>query len=189
MKPPLGGRGVIFIQALTVKTPTTEIRFIVLVALIVAAQEAVPVSQRVAARAAEDREKTGGAVFVEVRALRVIGLPATAIVRAGVQAILIALIVSVGTISKATVIRRLVRPKSIDEPCALKIVPAHTVIIPIPATMVMMISITVAIPVVSILVITMISDTTYVAATLAPTFGNAIVISAPFRAPSGINSA
>jgi hypothetical protein len=80
---------------LSVKIAATIVPLPVLVAFLVAAQKTVTICLLVRAAAAEDRKETRSAVPVEVRALRIVVLPASRVAGTGKQAILVTLLIGV----------------------------------------------------------------------------------------------
>jgi hypothetical protein len=87
--------------------PVDEIPLVVLIALLVAAQEAVEVSLVVGAAATENGVVAAG-VPEKVGALRVVGLPPPRVVRAREEAVPVALVVGVRAVLVVAVVRRLV---------------------------------------------------------------------------------
>src|SRR5205085_4398009 len=128
--------------------PAGEVAFIVLIAFFIAAQEAISISLLVRAPAAENREESGRAMLVKMGPLRVIALPALRILRARVQAILVAALVSVRAITIAAIIRGLVNARVVIGAIAI-------ISIPIPPMLVLavMIAISVMIPIMVVVVI------------------------------------
>ena len=92
-------------ELLRAKVPAGEIPVVMLIAFLVAAQEAVAVSLLVSAPAAENGEEAGAGALVKVGALRVVALTAPGVVRARVEAVPVALVVGVRAVLVAAVVR------------------------------------------------------------------------------------
>src|SRR6266516_4126188 len=85
-------------RSLSMKAPADKVSLVVSKSLFVAAQKAVAIGLPIGGKEAEI------AVLVEMRTLRVIALTPAAVVRARVQAILVAAFVGVGAIPVTAVI-------------------------------------------------------------------------------------
>src|SRR6266516_163444 len=92
-------------RSLSMKAPADKVSLVVSKSLFVAAQKAVAIGLPVGVPEAEDGKETEIAVLVEMRTLRVIALTPAAVVRARVQAILVAAFVGVEAIPVTAVIR------------------------------------------------------------------------------------
>lgn len=90
------------------KVPAGEILLIVVVALVVPAQEAVHVRLLVGAAAPVGRVVAGAGVPEKVRALRVVGLTAARVVSAREEAVPVTPVVGVRTVTVAAVVPRVV---------------------------------------------------------------------------------
>lgn len=93
---------------LRVKAAAVKVPLPVLKALLIAAHKAIAIGLLVRSVGEQREESTGCAASVEVRALRVVVLPSAAIVGACVQAVSVALFVSVGAVPISAIIRGIV---------------------------------------------------------------------------------
>ncbi|HST50911.1 MAG TPA: hypothetical protein VLJ61_02790 [Pyrinomonadaceae bacterium] len=121
------------------KVPVREIPVVVLVSIVIAAQEAVEVSLFVGAAIAEDGAIAGAWVPEKVRALRIVALPAVRIVRARVEAVPVALLVCVGTVLVAAVVRRLVFAGRVVRAIVV-VVPVVVAVVPVAVIAVMIVA-------------------------------------------------
>jgi len=117
----------------------------VLIALLIPAHEAVPVGLLVTSVGEQREEAVGSAAPVEVRAFRIIALPAASVVSPRIQAILVTLVVSIGTVAIATVIRGIIDARAFVDPITISVAITIPITITISVTATMPIAVTIAV--------------------------------------------